>query len=73
MEFFIFVLKETEYNQSNSDFPLHKVAGPLLEVLYQLFSNSELDERIREKLLYLVLQLVKTFSIFDGYNDSIVK
>ena len=40
IEFFIFILKETPYNKPNTELPLHKMAAPLLQTLYQLFANS---------------------------------
>lgn len=66
-------MKETSYNEPNTDLPLHNVAGDTLGVLFRLFtSTAEEAVTLREKILYLVLQILKTFSIFDGNDDSIV-
>lgn len=73
IEFFVFLLKQTAYNRSNSDLPLHRLAPLLLGNLFQIFAVNELSEESREKLMFLVLQLIKTFSIYDGVEDSIVK
>ena len=73
IEFFVHLLKETSYNQSNSDLPFHKIAPFLLENMFQVFAHPELSELMREKLLYLVLQLIKTFSMLDGIQDEVVR
>jgi importin-9 len=73
IEFFLHLLKETAYTQSNADLPLYKLAPLLLENLFQVFAHTELSEVMREKLLYLVLQLVKTFSMLDGVQDDVVR
>ena len=73
IEFFLQLLKETPYTQSNADLPLFKLAPLLLENLFQVFAHAELSEVMREKLLYLVLQLIKTFSMLDGVQDDTVR
>lgn len=73
IEFFLHLLKETPYTQNNADLPLHRLAPLLLENLFQVFAHAELSEAMREKLLYLVLQLVKTFSMLDGQQDDTVR
>lgn len=73
IEFFLHLLRETAYSQPNADLPLHRLAPLLLENLFQVFAHQELSEAMREKLLYLVLQLVKTFSLLDGVNDQAVR
>lgn len=73
IEFFLYLLKETSYTRSNSELPLWRLAPLLLENLFQVFAHTELTEAIREKLLYLVLQLIKTFSMLDGVQDETVR
>lgn len=40
VEFFIYLLKETSYTETNSELPLHKIAGEILEILFGLFTNT---------------------------------
>ena len=73
IEFFIHLLKRTPYNHHVSEHPFHRLAKLLLDNLFTMFAQSELSEALREKLMYLVLQLIKTFSLYDGINDQIVR
>lgn len=68
----MYLLKETNYNRANSELALHKLAPLLLENFFQIFAHPDLSEPIREKLMYLVLQVIKSFSMLDGVEDEIV-
>jgi hypothetical protein len=43
IEFFLHLLKETAYTQSNADLPLFRLAPLLLENLFQVFAHAELS------------------------------
>jgi hypothetical protein len=43
IEFFLYLLKETNYTRSNSELPLFKLAPLLLENLFQVFAHTELS------------------------------
>jgi hypothetical protein len=62
---------------TNTELPLYKLSAQLLPVLYNLFTSAEEQQEgevsLREKILYLTLQVIKSFSFFDGSDDSIVK
>jgi hypothetical protein len=78
VEFFIYLFKETPFTSSNSELPLYRFASGLFSTLFQLFTSApqaECPDRIslREKILYLVLQIIKSFSFYDGNDDEIVK
>lgn len=73
IEFFSALLAETPYTRSNCDAALHRLAPVLLERLFAVFASPELGERWRAKLLWLVLQVVKSFSPLDGSDDSAVR
>lgn len=40
IEFFLYLLKETNYTRSNSDLPLYRLAPVLLENLFQVFAHT---------------------------------
>lgn len=73
IEFFIQLHNETPYTQSNCDAGLFKLSPFLLEKLFTVFANPELNEHNKAKLLCLVLQIIKSFSPLDGIKDSTVR
>ena len=73
IEFFSALLRETPYTRGNCEAGLHRLAPVLLEKLFAVFASPDLGEQWRAKLLWLVLQVLKTFSGLDGADDAAVR